>query len=460
MNWFTKYADQAKKLFSHSREDSSNEDVQNTLQETAHQEMAGTGCNPPSRIFNKRLNNETLKKFIPLRSLEKQYLDIIPHNTLVYDAKAVLFLQNQISEKVYYLLEGQVELFPLSDGSYVISSDDVRARMPLNSSSICGATAVAMTEVKILALSINLNQLWSKQSDLEIDCIELMDLHLPEEINDLSFFNSFAQAYREHRLSLPSLPNVAIKLNDAMQHDIGVKEVVDIIQIDAPVVTKLIQVANSPIYSPASPITNCNDAVVRLGLDATKTLVMSISMKQLFKCQDRKLYKMMQQLWKNSLYVSSLAFVLAAESGKVKPEDALLAGLVADIGVIPLLHFAEENPKFFSEFGDLEKAMPYLKAPVGTLVLHTLGFNEDLSAIPHHAEDWFYDTGPDLTLTDIVILAKLHSYVSLKQNQKRPYINSIPAYAKIKDGNLTPDFSLQLLTQARLRIKDVMMMIN
>lgn len=51
--------------------------------------------------------------------------------------------------------------------------------------------------------------------------------------------------------------------------------------------------------------------------------------------------KSMLSLWKNSVYVSSLSFVLADESGSINPEDALLAGLVCDIGIVPLLHFAE-----------------------------------------------------------------------------------------------------------------------
>ena len=416
-------------------------------------------CSKPISIIKKRLSIDTLKRFVPLRSLSDHAIGYIPHSTQVFSEGSVIFARSQESEQILYLLKGTIKLQPDSESYYSISAKDTRANLPLNTGKTAGATATATTEVTILAISGELNQLWSDKSREEVSCIDIIDIELPEELNGQQFFNSFSQAYRESKLSLPSLPHVAIKLKEAMANKIGVNEAVEIIQLDPPIVTKLIQVANSPLYAPITPITNCHDAVTRLGLEATRSLVLGISLKQLFKCDDKKLMKSMQELWKKSLYVSSLSFVLAAETGTINPEDALLAGLISDIGIIPLLHFAEENPAEYPEHQDLENAMPYLRAPVGTLVLHTLGFSEELTAIPHHAEDWFFDSGKELTITDIVILAKLHSYIGSKEIKDLPYINSIPAYSKLKKGKLAPDFSLQVLHKAQDRIKNAMQML-
>jgi len=413
-------------------------------------------CTKPVSISSKQLAIATLKKFAPLRDLDEQRVKSLPYTTQVFAKESILFIKGQKSEQIYYLLKGTVELQPDSDSHYQLSADETRAHLPLNSGKSCGATATAKTKVTLLVISGELNQLWAQKSNDEVSCVELIDIHLPEEINDQRFFNSFIQAYKENKLSLPSLPHVAFKLKEAIANDIGVSEAVEIIAIDPPIVSKLIQIANSPVYAPVNPITNCHEAVTRLGLEATRNLVMSIGLKQLFKSKDKQLMKGMQNLWQKSLHLSCLSFVLASETQTINPEDALLAGLVCDIGTIPLIHFAEQNPHDHPQFADLEIAIPYFKAPIGSLVLHTLGFSEEITAIPHHAEDWFYDSGDTLTLTDIIILAKLHSYISTKNTSDLPYINSIPAYSKLNDGKLDPDFSLQILHKAQKRINKAM----
>lgn len=421
-----------------------------------------TSCSKPIKTSSKRPTTDVLKKFIPLKNMDEQDLDSLAIKTQVFSKKSILFIQGAESKEVYYLLSGTVQIQPDSNNNYEIPFDSPVAHLPLNSGKTIGGTATALTEVTLLVVSGELNQLWAIKSDNEEDSyVELNDFELPAELSNHAFFESFSQAYRENKLRLPSLPNVALKLNKAMANeDIGVNEAVDIIHMDSAIVTKLVQVSNSPAYAPANPITNCHDAVLRLGLEATRNLVMSLSLKQLFKCEDKQLMQSMESLWKKSLYLSSLSFVLASETNVINPDDALLAGLVADIGTIPLLHFAEENPSDHPDFKDIESAMPYLRAPVGSLVLHTLGFSKELSAIPHHAEDWYYDKGDKLTLTDIVILAKLHSYISTKKAEGLPYINSIPAYSKLKKGELDTNFSLMILQKAQSRVNSTMRMLS
>ncbi|MDO8845749.1 hypothetical protein [Methylicorpusculum sp.] len=97
-----------------------------------------------------------------------------------------------------------------------------------------------------------------------------------------------------------------------------------------------------------------------------------------------------------------------------------------------------------------------LRGPVGRLVLHTLGFSEELTHIPYHAEDWYFDNNDQLGLIDIVILAKLHSFIGSERSKTLPAICSIPAYTKLNDGKLNPDLSLQVLRNAQQRIQAAM----
>jgi HD-like signal output (HDOD) protein len=80
-------------------------------------------------------------------------------------------------------------------------------------------------------------------------------------------------------------------------------------------------------------------------------------------------------------------------------------------------------------------------------------FPANLIEIPMLAEDWYHDSGNALAMSDIVILSKLHSYIGTRRMAELPAINSIPACAKLKDGRLSPTYSLKVLHDAEDRIR-------
>ena len=414
----------------------------------------------PVVVSGEKQSLAILKKLAPIRDLNDEDIEQIEQSALKYTAESVVFTLGEKSEHIYYLLEGTVELQLDGGASYIVMEGSTLANLPLNSGKVCGATAITKTPCFILLIPTTVVQWWINKSRARVQQnhnLEKIDHDLPKKLPNTPFFNSFAQAYKENKLSVPSLPQVAIKLRKAMQHEISIKDAIKIIEVDAPIVAKLIQVANSALYAPTTPIKNCHAAVTRLGLETTRKLVMGISAKQLFQSNSPILRAKMQDLWKKSLYVSSLSFVLAQELGQVNPEDALLAGLVCDIGAIPLIHFAEQHLDVLPNLQDLQSIMPYLNPAVGSLVLCKLGFSSDITEIPKYADDWYYESGSDtLTLIDVVILAKLHSYFGTEHAKDLPYINSIPAYAKLENGKLNPDFSLNILTKAQQRIDDAM----
>jgi HD-like signal output (HDOD) protein len=97
-----------------------------------------------------------------------------------------------------------------------------------------------------------------------------------------------------------------------MQQDISIADVVKIVNLDPVIASKLIQVANSPLYRTVKPIAKLHDAINRLGLKATQNLVTSISLHNLFRSKSRLLNNRIQQLWRQSIQVASLSYTLAA----------------------------------------------------------------------------------------------------------------------------------------------------
>jgi len=129
---------------------------------------------------------------------------------------------------------------------------------------------------------------------------------------------------------------------------------------------------------------------------------------------------------------------------------------VCDIGAVPFLNFAANLPKDYYTEADIEQALPYVKGPIGYRILQNWGFTEDFIKIPLFSEDWYQNQGPELDLTDIVVLSRLHSKIGLNQFPELPAITSIPAASKLKDYSLSPEHSLKILHDAKQQVHDAL----
>lgn len=110
-------------------------------------------------------------------------------------------------------------------------------------------------------------------------------------------------------------------------------------------------------------------------------------------------------------------------------------------------NFAEKFPREYWTPEEVESTIAYIRGPIGAFLLKKWDFPADLIEIPILAEDWYHDGGNALMLGDIVILSKLRSYISTRR------MAEIPACAKLKDGRLSPTFTLKVLHDAEDRIR-------
>ncbi len=395
---------------------------------------------------------EILKKLIPIRNLSEEKLlafDLHKQSEFVPE-KVTLFKVGQVNKTVYFLLKGCIELTDENGKSYEVEAGTQMAKFPLAGGIKCTTTSVTKTDCMVLGVSQKIMGIGKEVRQ------NLQQLRFPEKIIDSKLIQSFIQHYADDELEIPSLPKVAINLRKAMEKDIGIAEAVEIIQLDPVISAKLIDVANCPLYITRNPAKTCFEAVNRIGLHATKTLVTSLSIKQIFNSKNQKIKQFMEHLWKQSIYISSISFFLASETKHLNPEEALLAGLVCDIGLIPFLTFAANLPDDYYSDLELKLALPYVRGPVGSTILQKWDFPEEMVKIPLHAEDWYYNASEKLDLTDVAILARLHSKIGKSGFDKLPAITSIPAASKLKNVNLSPENSLHIIHDAKQKINDAL----
>lgn len=411
----------------------------------------------PSALTPIPVTAEMLGQLFPIRNLGEEEISAfaIGRYSEVFGPGTVLFQRGAESTCLHFLLEGKVRM-DLGDGMiYEIEAHSTKARFPLCSGNRYSGTATALTDVQILRVSPKIMRRDLTVSLSQLRANELISETIPENVRSIRLFQAFHEHYQAESIKIPSLPEVAIKLRRAVEEQEDIPTIVKIIQIDPAVTAKLIHVANSPLYLPMAPITRCHDAVVRLGLHATRSLVIGYTLRQVFRCKDPVISRLMHEEWKRSVYLSSLCYVLAAENGRYDQEEALLAGLICDIGAVPFLYFAENFPREYWSSDEIDILLPWLRGPLGAYVLEQWDFPAELIEIPLLSEEWFHDSGPMLTLSDIVVLSKLHACIGTPRMNEVPAINSIPAYGKLKNGQLSPEHTLEVLQRARDKIAQV-----
>jgi HD-like signal output (HDOD) protein len=396
--------------------------------------------------IGQKITAEALKQLFPIRNLSEEILESFASDNHVemIAAGTTLFTVNQPADCAIYLLSGRITLSDQNGKSYEIEAGSAQAKFPLCSGVKHITTAVAKTVVGVLRVSLNI-----MASTNRVDHGALV---ITDEFRNNRLLALFAEHFREHELEIPSLPEVAVNLRRALEKDVGIPEAVKIIQLDPVISAKLIEVANCPLYLTQIRASNCLDAVKRIGLNATRSLVTALSIKQIFKSKSPLLKRQYETLWRESLYLSALCHVLSTNCQQQNPEDALLAGLVCDIGALPFLSYVANLPAEFINEAEIAEAIPVLKGPVGATVLREWGFPKEFIDVALASNDWFENTSDELSLTDIVLLSRLHALIGKKATGDIPAITAIPAASKLKNLALSPENTLAILHEAKAQI--------
>lgn len=395
-----------------------------------------------------------LTKLIPIGSLPTAQLQKIKARIYSYAPGDIVFNRGEAAEYLLYLLSGSVYLEAPNGNGYSVEADTFKACYPLSGHDEHLFVAIAKTPCKIAYLPLSLLQRGGKATNAHNPLLNARDI--PPALADSGFFHDFCSTFQQEELHVPSLPDVALRLRRALQRDIDIADAAKIVNLDPAIASRLIQVANSPLYRPASPITETQTAISRLGLKSTQNVVTSFSLHNLFRSRNKLLNTKVQQIWRQSIQIASISSTLAHLTGRINAEEAMLAGLIQNIGALPVITYAETLSLSTYTEQELDLSIAALQGPIGVFILKKWHFPEAMQRIPSHCLNWYHDDGPDLQLADIVLLARFHGLLGGAQGQKLPPLGTLPAFGKLGESALTPDMSLQLLQDAKQQIAETL----
>lgn len=234
------------------------------------------------------------------------------------------------------------------------------------------------------------------------------------------------------RLTLPTLPEVALKIRDEIDNEnVTAAAIAKVISSDTALSAKLLQVANSPLYRAKNPIENIKAAIARLGYKQVKNLVNSLVMKQMFQATSDLLDQKLRECWNHSAQVAAIASVIAAQTPGLEKDQAMLIGLVHDIGKLPILVHAEEMPELLDNEALLNSLLARLHTIVGEKILNSWQLPEILvkAASEHENIHYRHDGPPDYT--DVTIVANLQSVYGQEHPLGQVDWSTVPAFEKL-----------------------------
>ncbi len=143
---------------------------------------------------------------------------------------------------------------------------------------------------------------------------------------------------------LPAMPQILIKLIELLQaDDAGMPELAALIAKDAGMASKILAVANSSAYQRHQRTVGLEQALVSLGTDTIKTLVISESVFQTFNNFPHSGSTDLRAFWKGSLTTAVIARDIARALAYPHVEEAYLAGLLHNVGRLALLATAPKE---------------------------------------------------------------------------------------------------------------------
>jgi HD-like signal output (HDOD) protein len=356
----------------------------------------------------------------------------------------------------FFLLAGEVELTS-EDGRQVrITAGSERAQNPIArlQPRMYDVRAVKPSEFLVIAQDVLAQMLGrAPMEQVEMQASDGDQVSSEQQQLLMEFYSEL----RSNKVRLPSVPDVAWKVRRLVdREDAGVDQVAMAISADPAMSAKLVRACNSPLYRGFNDVRNVRETVVRLGLKTTRQLVTVFAMRDVFKSRQPLLQKHMERLWQHSCEMAALCWVLADEATKINPEEAMLAGLLHDIGVVPILVHAEHYPHLFSNEDRLLAVIAELRADTGTGVLENWAFPAPFLEATRHAQDWDYASDqPQPQLVDIVIVAQMHAMIGSGESEGLPRFDQLPAYSRLGGLELNASRSLDLLTRARSRVDEI-----
>ena len=269
------------------------------------------------------------------------------------------------------------------------------------------------------------------------------------------FVTTLSEELNSGKLEIPAFPDVALRIKNALSNpDVSAEHVARVVGSDPIFTARLLKVANSAMINGAgAQINDVRMAITRMGFKMAYNTAVAIAVDQVLHSRTvEELHPYLEHLWRHSIHAGAFSYVIANKLTNISPDQAMLAGLVHDIGKYYILTRSEMHPILFNEPNMLSDIMQKWHTGVGRGILEAWGFSEDVAraADEHETLDRTHVGPPDLT--DVVIIANVFTHRADTYQLPDLDWEKIPALKKL---DLTAEKGSEIIEESEEQIQSI-----
>jgi HD-like signal output (HDOD) protein len=253
------------------------------------------------------------------------------------------------------------------------------------------------------------------------------------------------KALAADQLDLPVLPETALRIREAADDpNIDAPRLARVLAGDAAVAARVLRIANSPLMRGSQAINDLKLAVSRLGIPMSANLATGFAMENMFQATSEAIDTKMREIWQRATDVAAMSAAIARTYTRLKPDQAMLAGLTHSIGALPVLAWAEADDRLCANQATLTRIIEAVQPEVGAAILARWEFPPEIASVPVACHDLARDVGaPDYA--DIVTVARLQCSAGSPGAPTLDQMAEIPAFVRLGIDPRQPDEEFQAM---------------
>ena len=273
--------------------------------------------------------------------------------------------------------------------------------------------------------------------------------------NDHQLTESIYSSLISDTSHLPALPEITLTIRNKLSNpDCTIDEAAKLLHSDPGLSAYIMRVSNTARYYLRSPPRDLESAILRIGMVPAACLSTTYATRALFDSAPRAIKSEMRVSYRYSTRVSVLSHLIAREVRGVDPSKAMLAGLLLEIGLQPILLGLQDYPSINDDLNARTATIDALCPRINAYTLRHWSFDEDTIDAVSTRKQWLRESDGPVDLGDIVLMAQWFAVIE-EDDIEVPAFDELPVFGKLSGDRLEGDNILELIEESRQQIDEM-----